>query len=229
MLLKNVGLSFVAKKAGAQRFIFNARASNQHFFKTSPASCSQARDFATSNFRERLVAPTVFASEVGYSGESIERKRLVPNSLIYLVPATLPMGFSWAMFFCQDVTDHCTLTTCAHYHLFVCRDHSTPPLRSSQCGLGSDGFRWSQAGNLGSLARGANCTNVHLAHLIAGVQGDGLDVHASGSAGAHGYEVYPANSYGGGTGKRLSRIRSVAQEIKIRRRSHHSLLRPFRY
>ena len=39
----------------------------------------------------------------------IDKTRPVPDSLIYPVPATLPMGFSWAMFYCQNVTDHCTL------------------------------------------------------------------------------------------------------------------------
>ena len=49
--------------------------------------------------------------------------------------------------------------------LFVCRDHSTPPLLGSKHGLGSAGFRWSYADNFWVvLARGANCTNVHLVY-----------------------------------------------------------------
>ena len=77
------------------------------------------------------------------------------------------MDFSWAMSFCQDVADHCTL---------VCHGHSTPPLLGSKHGMGSDGFRWSYADNFGILALGANCTDIHLAHNIAGVQKAGLDV-----------------------------------------------------
>ena len=50
----------------------------------------------------------------------------------------------------------------------------------------------------GVLARGANRFNVHLAHLDAGVQKAGLDVHdtslASGSADVLGYGVSPANA-----------------------------------
>ena len=46
--------------------------------------------------------------------------------------------------------------------------------------------------------RGANCPNVHLARLVAGVQKGGLDVHdislASGSANVLGYGVSPANA-----------------------------------
>ena len=78
----------------------------------------------------------VLASEVGYTGRTVNQKRLAPDSLIYLVPTTLPVGFSWAMFFCQDVTDHWTLSGSADYPLFVCRDHSTPPLLGSKHGVG---------------------------------------------------------------------------------------------
>ena len=72
------------------------------------------------------------------------------------------------------------------------------------------------------LARGANCTDVHLARLIAGVQKTCLDVHdislASGSADVLGYEVSPTNAYRCGTGKRISRIRSLARTVSSRRR-----------
>ena len=151
----------------------------------------------------------------------IEQKRL-SDSLIYLVPTTHPMGFSWRMFFCEDVTDHCTLAGSADSPLFVCRDHSTPPLLGSEHGMGSLGFRWSCADNVGVLARGANCTSVHLARLIAGVQRASLDVHdvapVSGSADVLGYEVSRANSYCGGAGNRLSGIRSVARTVSSRPR-----------
>ena len=33
------------------------------------------------------------------------------------VPATLLIGFSWAKFFCQDVTDHCALAGSTEYTL----------------------------------------------------------------------------------------------------------------
>ena len=60
----------------------------------------------------------VLASEVGNTGKTVDQKRLAPDSLIYPVPATLPMGFSWTMFYCQDVTDHCTLAGSADSPLF---------------------------------------------------------------------------------------------------------------
>ena len=115
----------------------------------------------------------VLASVVGYTEKTINDKRLAPESVIYLVRKTFPKGFFWAMFFCQDVTDHCTLAGSALW----CRDHSTPPLLGSKHGMGSLGFRWSYADNNGVLATGANCTTVQLARLIAGVKKAGLDVH----------------------------------------------------
>ena len=48
------------------------------------------------------------------------------------------------------------------------------------------------------LARGENCTNVHL--LIAGVQRAGLDVHDISRADVLGCEVSPANAHCSGTG-----------------------------
>ena len=78
------------------------------------------------------------------------------------------------------------LARSADFPLFVCRDHSTPPLLGSRHGMGSVGFRWSYADDLGVLGRCANCTHHHLARLIAGVQKARPDVHdmsiASGSA-----------------------------------------------
>ena len=74
----------------------------------------------------------------------------------------------------------------------------------------------------GVLARGANCTDVNLARLIAGVQKAGVDVHdtahTSGCADVLGYEVSPAIAYCSGTSKQISRIRSVAVMVSSRRR-----------
>ena len=159
--------------------------------------------------------PAVLAAEVGYNGRTVNLKRLVSHSLIYPVPTTLPVGFSWAMFFCQD-TDHTTVSGSAE------SPHSTAPLLGSKHVMGSRGFRWSYADNCGVLARGENCTNVHLARLIAGVQKAGLDVHdkslAIGSADALGCELSPANVYCSGTGKRISRIQSVSRTVSSCRR-----------
>ena len=37
--------------------------------------------------------PALLASEVGYTGKTIDQKRLAPDSLICPVPSTLPMVF----------------------------------------------------------------------------------------------------------------------------------------
>ena len=112
---------------------------------------------------------------------------------------TPPMDFSLAMFFCQDVTDHCTLARSADSPLCVCRDHSTPPLLGSKHGMGSLGFRWSYADTCGVLARAEDCTNVHLARVFAGAQKAGLDFHdisrAKESADVLGYEVSSAKAF----------------------------------
>ena len=85
--------------------------------------------------------PAVLASGVCYTGETIDRRRLALDCLIYHVTTTLPLGFSWVMCFCQDVIDKCTLAGSADSHLFVGRDHSAPPLLGSKHGTGSVGFR----------------------------------------------------------------------------------------
>ena len=89
-------------------------------------------------------------------------------------------------------------------------------------GMGSLGFSWSYVDNFGILVYNRNNTNVRLAYLIEGVQKAGLDVHdislSSGSADVLGCEVSPGNAYYSGTGKRISRIRSVARTVSSRRR-----------
>ena len=59
------------------------------------------------------------------------------GSQCFALSATHPTGVSWAMFFCQDATDHCTLAGSADSPRFACRDHSIPPLLGSKHGLGS--------------------------------------------------------------------------------------------
>ena len=55
-----------------------------------------------------LHCPLFLASEVGENA----------HSWIIPVRTELPMGFSWAMLSCKDVTDHCTLSGSAGSPLF---------------------------------------------------------------------------------------------------------------
>ena len=66
---------------------------------------------------------------VGFVEDAVEH---VGDSLKFPFSTTLPMGFSFAVFFCQDVTDHCTLAGSACSPLFVDR---TPTLTSVQYSL----------------------------------------------------------------------------------------------
>ena len=168
-------VSFLAKKAGAHRFIIDGACVQPTFSEppsgrtltgegkgTLPCQISGSargrsvpvcgfsghQERVSSNAHSWMVAsvffalPAVLASEVGYNGKkTVSQKRFAPDSLIYRDTTTLLMGFSWAMFFCQDVTDHCTLLGRADYPLFVCRDHSTPRCLGSKYGMGSGGFR----------------------------------------------------------------------------------------
>ena len=71
----------------------------------------------------------------------------------------------------------------------------------------------------GVLARGADCTDVHLSRLIGGVKRAGLGVHdislAMGSADVLGNEVSRVNVSCTGTAKRIARIRSVVSSRRI--------------
>ena len=88
--------------------------------------------------------------------------------------------------------------------LFVCRDHSTPPLLGSKHGMGSLRFRWLCADNFWVLIRGANNTDVHLGCKRRPVSMFTTYLLASGSADVSRYEVSPANAYCCGIGKWIS-------------------------
>ena len=126
-------------------FIIDARASNRHFLRlpsgpwlTGEGLCHVQFQGAPEDTRNWFVGsadiknafhqmripgwlqaffplPAVLASEVGYSGKTISQKRLAPDFLMFLG------FFSWAMFFCQDVTDFRTLAGSADSLYLFCR------------------------------------------------------------------------------------------------------------
>ena len=163
-----MAVEHVAKKAGARRFIIYERTSNRHFLNplseplvTGEGLChveflgapDDARnwfvgsaDIKNAVHQKRIpgwlpasfTLPAVLASEVGFTGKVIDKKRPVTDSLICPAPATLPTVFSLAMFFCQDVTNHFTRAGGSDSLLFP------GPLRTPRClVVGSVGFRWS--------------------------------------------------------------------------------------
>ena len=79
------------------------------------------------------------------------------------------MVFSWVMFFCQDVVDHCTLAGSADSPLFI-----AVTIPHHRCSVANKA--WDPLASVGLmqtiwavLARGANCTNVHLARCREGL------------------------------------------------------------
>ena len=79
--------------------------------------------FLNSNNRFRALS-AFLASEVGYTGRTVGQKRVAPDSLICPVPTV-------------KTSRTTALSGSADYLLFVCRDHSTPPLLSRKHGMGS--------------------------------------------------------------------------------------------
>jgi len=49
--------------------------------------------------------PKVKAGDVGMSGRMVSGRTLRPGSWVYPMPMTLPMGFSWSLFFCQRTAE----------------------------------------------------------------------------------------------------------------------------
>ena len=163
----------------------------------------------------------VLASRVGNMGKTIMQKRLGPDSLLYLVNTSIAL-LGRCFFVKMSRTTARSREVLIILSLFVVTTlhHRCSVANMAWDPVASDGLFC--ADNFGVLARGENCTNIHLARLIAGVQKASLDVHdtspASGSADVSGYEVSPANAYCSGTGKRKARVRSVARTVSSRRR-----------
>ena len=219
--VEHVCLFCVDKKAGAQRFIIDTRASNRLLLSPPSRPLLTGEGLCHVELQGAL-RTTITGLWVSADIKNTFHQMRIPGRLqaffctaccprirswlhgnndrgttICSLLLGLPYGFSWVMFLCQDVTDHCTLAGSADSPLFCC-DQSTPPLLGGEHGMGSLGFRWSYADNFWVRTRGSNCTNVHLARLMARVKKAGLDVHdiflASRCADVLGYELSRANS-----------------------------------
>ena len=110
----------------------------------------------------------VLASEVGYTGKTIDQKRLAPDSLVCSVPTTLPMVFLGR---CSSVKVSRTTVPSLEvliliFFLFV----TTPHHRCSVVNMAWD--RLVSVGRMQAMLGIwlATQTNAHLARLIAGVK-----------------------------------------------------------
>ena len=109
--------------------------------------------------------PLFFASEVGHTGKNSRPETSCSRFIDISCSCNRSDGFFLGDSFLSRCRGSLHARGSADSPLFVCRDHSTPPLLGSKHGLGSAGFRWSYADNFWVvLARGANCTNVHLVY-----------------------------------------------------------------
>ena len=90
-----------------------------------------------------LWTPASLRQEAEYSGRVLSWRRLAPDSLIFPVPTILSMVFTWAMSFCQDVTDRAALAGGPDARLCVCRAVSEP--RASDAGMLTTSVFWRPA------------------------------------------------------------------------------------
>ena len=248
MLLNTLGSFSLPRRSGAQRFIFDARASNRHFFEASIWTVAHRRGlFAMSNFRERLrtlriglpVRPT--SRKLSIRCASLDGCRRFLHCPLFQHPKLVTRENGRPETSCSRFFEKsCTYNTSQGVFLGRCfsvkisratarsRDllpfvlpfvMSTPLHTTGVWKQTWHGIRWSYADNFGVLARGADCTNVRLARLIAGVQKASLDVHdtslANGSADVHGCEVSPASQWSGSSG---NHVFTVARTVPSRRR-----------
>eukprot|EP00438_Fugacium_kawagutii_P028256 Skav200691 [mRNA] locus=scaffold6391:1205:6504:+ [translate_table: standard] len=125
---EKTGMFFVKKKGGKQRLIFDCRRSNCHFTTPEPirlatgdsigrletsrtplymASADLQNAFYTMSMpyslRKYFGLRGVKASELGI--EEFEGRKLSMNQVLHPRIAVVPMGWSWAMWWCQHVSE----------------------------------------------------------------------------------------------------------------------------
>ena len=169
------------KKAGAQRFIIDAHASNRHIFETfvwafahrrGTLSCTSSKELlrtlrtglslhltSRDAFHQMRILgwllaffalPAVLAPDVGYTGKTVDQKRLAPRFSDTRRSYNASNGLLHGRCFSVQTSGITARSReVLDYPLFVCRDHSAPPLLGCKHGMGSAGFRWSFADNFG--------------------------------------------------------------------------------
>ena len=71
---------------------------------------------------------------VGLAGKYLEGVKLGSNDLIYPMPGSLCMGFSWSLYFCQQINEHqCTLTRSLGDSTLITDKGKPVVFKSSKC------------------------------------------------------------------------------------------------
>ena len=138
----------------------------------------------------------------------------------YLLLQHFHWFFRWRCFFCQDVTDHCTLAESADSPLFTV---TTPHHLCSRANMA-----WDRLVSVGRMLtifgfwRAGQTAPTFISHVSKQVKRAGFDVHdlslASGSADVLGYEGSPAHFHCSGAGSSTALVRSVARTVSSHRR-----------
>ena len=131
-VVEHVGLFFVVKKAGVQRYIVDAHASNRHFLRPPSGPLLAGEGL----FHEEFQGALENAQRTGMSVQRTSRMRSIrcvsldgyrralhcplfshPKLATQVPPSTPPMGFSWAMFFreCRFPSFRVSLTFHSRY------------------------------------------------------------------------------------------------------------------
>ena len=76
--------------------------------------------------RRFFALPPLRAEEVGVVGQALDDEVVGRGRLVYPLPCALPMGFSWALALCQDITEHRAATTPCLRGSLPLRDRGPP-------------------------------------------------------------------------------------------------------
>ena len=239
------GVFFVTKKDGTLRLIIDARKGNQYFKKPPwvdmlsgegmarvEVTLEQLADlciasgdvknafhhFAIPLWLSRYFGlPPVRASDLNLTGKTIDGKLLASADLVYPVPRTLPMGFSWAMFFCQHVGLDLHRRAQLPRSLSWVADRAPPAIISDP----EDGLLWNFADNFGNVCSTRPRANLMLGSVIDVAKQSGLLVHdiqwADGRGQNLGYDVRASSGSVSHTALRAVRTREAARALARRR------------
>ena len=120
------------------------------------------------------------ASWVGLQGQNLDGKKLKANDIVYPMPGSLCMGFSWSLFFSQKINEYqCSLTKTLACSTLI-QDKGEPVVFKSEACRGSDsqGIRhYVYVDNLGVLSPHQAVVSTALEELDGHFGSTGLLLH----------------------------------------------------